>query len=94
MLPGYKRKGTIAAVALVISAITLGVIATSYRESQFHLITLPFWVLGNFILLGYTFTSFAVGKGYSALLGIGLAFLGPVGLIVLLLLADKHTQIS
>ena len=33
MLPGYKRKGTIAAVALVISAITIGVIATSYRES-------------------------------------------------------------
>jgi len=91
MLPVYTRKGTIAASLWLASGIAvLMLIRLAGAGADFPIL---FFILPmNLIAYVYAFSNFAAAKGYSRLVGMWLALLTIVGLVVLLLLPDKHKE--
>ena len=100
MLPKYTRKATIAMWIWFASVFLLVVLLPiqSAKENTWNndiaaifAIAFPLTIFG---IIGYGFWAFSKAKGYSGLMGILLTIFTILGLIILLILPDRHKEIQ
>jgi hypothetical protein len=89
MIACYEKKGNICAgigLPLLILSVVMMIGGGAWGNIG------PLLLVAGIILFWFGCGYYASAKGHSAVIGVALAFLGLIGLLILLALEDKHKQ--
>lgn len=91
MLANYRRRGHISAATWLVTGIAAAILAPGLsREVWEHLQPATVVAAVSVAAWCYAFIAYAQAKGYPGLAGLLLALLNLPGLLILILLKDKH----
>jgi peptidoglycan/LPS O-acetylase OafA/YrhL len=91
MLANYRRRGHISLAIWLIAGIAAAIMAPGLRREVWEHLQ-PATVVAGISVAGwcYAFIAYAQAKGYPGIAGLLLALLNLPGLLILILLKDKH----